>query len=211
MATKGERTRAAILETAVDIASVKGLEGLTIGRLASAMSMSKSGLFGHFGSKEDLQVATVAAAREIFIEEVITPALKQPRGLQRLWALCDGWLNYMEREVFRGGCFFVSTSMEFDHRPGPVKDAIVASIREWLNYLIVAAKMAQEQDEIEESVDVVQLVFELHGLYMGANWEYQLFGDKDVGNRARVAILNRLYDIATSENPPLPPISSITV
>jgi AcrR family transcriptional regulator len=211
MATKGEKTRAAILETAVDIASVEGLEGLTIGGLASTMSMSKSGLFGHFGSKEDLQLATVAAAREIFIQEVIAPALKAPRGLQRLWALCDGWLNYMEREVFPGGCFFVSTSMEFDHRPGAVKDAIVASIREWLNYLSVAAQMAQEQGEIKMSIDPEQLVFELHGLYMGANWEYQLFDDKDVGNRARLAILSRLYAVATSENPPLPTLSSKTI
>ena len=206
MATKGERTRAAILETAVNIASVEGLEGLTIGRLASSVSMSKSGLFGHFGSKEDLQLATVAAAREIFIREVIAPALKVPRGLQRLWALCDGWLDYMEREVFPGGCFFVSTSTQFGHRPGPVKDAIVASIREWLNYLIVAAQMAQSQNEITISTDPAQLVFELHGLYMGANWEYQLFADKAVGDRARLAILSRLHAIATSESPPLPPL-----
>ncbi len=206
MSSKGEQTRAAILDTAVNLASVEGLEGLTIGRLATTMSMSKSGLFGHFGSKEELQLATVNVAREIFIEEVITPALKAPRGLQRLWALCDYWLNYMEREVFPGGCFFMSTSFEFDHRPGPVKDAIVANMREWLNYLTVATQMAQTQGEIPDSVDSDQLVFELHGLYMSANWEYQLFNDKTVGNRARRAILTRLYAIATGDAPPLPPI-----
>ena len=206
MSSKGEQTRAAILDTAVNLASVEGLEGLTIGRLATTMSMSKSGLFGHFGSKEDLQLATVDAAREIFIAEVITPALKAPRGLQRLWALCDYWLNYMEREIFPGGCFFMSASFEFDHRPGPVKDAIVANMREWLNYLTVATQMAQAQDEIPASVDTEQLVFELHGLYMSANWEYQLFNDKTVGNRARRAILARLYALATSDAPPLPPI-----
>lgn len=208
MTTKGERTRAAILETAVDIASVEGLEGLTIGRLAKSVSMSKSGLFGHFGSKEGLQLATVDAARQIFVKEVISPALQAPRGLHRLWALCDGWLVYMEREVFPGGCFFVSTSMEFDHRPGPVKDAIVANIREWLNYLTVATQMAQEQDEIDASVDPIQLVFELHGLYMSANWEYQLFDDKSIGNRARLAILTRLYSVAVSNSPPLPSLPS---
>jgi AcrR family transcriptional regulator len=206
MSSKGKQTRAAILDTAVNIASVEGLEGLTIGRLATTLSMSKSGLFGHFGSKEDLQMATVAAAREIFIQEVIAPALKAPRGLQRLWALCDYWLNYMEREVFPGGCFFMSTSFEFDHRPGPVKEAIVANMREWLNYLTVATQMAQTQGEIPDSEDVEQLVFELHGLYMSANWEYQLFNDKTIGNRARRAILTRLHACATSDSPPLPPI-----
>lgn len=206
MSSKGEQTRAAILDTAVDIASIEGLEGLTIGRLATTMSMSKSGLFGHFGSKEELQLATVAAAREIFIEEVIAPALQVPRGLHRLWTLCDGWLNYIEREVFRGGCFFMSVSMEFDHRPGPVKDAIVDNMREWLNYLTVATQMAQVQGEIPDSVDSAQLVFELHGLYMGANWEYQLFNDKMIGLRARRAILTRLYAAATSDSLPLPPI-----
>lgn len=206
MSSKGEQTRAAILDTAVNIASVEGLEGLTIGRLATTLSMSKSGLFGHFGSKEELQMATVAAAREIFIQEVIAPALQAPRGLQRLWALCDYWLNYMEREVFPGGCFFMSTSFEFDHRPGPVKDAIVANMREWLNYLTVATQMAQTQGEIPDSVDSEQLVFELHGFYMSANWEYQLFNDKMVGDRARRAILTRLHAIATGDSSPLPPI-----
>lgn len=207
MSTKGERTRAAILGTAVDIASVEGLEGLTIGRLANSVSMSKSGLFGHFGSKEELQIATVAAAREIFVREVIAPALQAPRGLQRLWALCDGWLSYMEREVFPGGCFFVSTSMEFDHKPGPVKDTIVENNRDWLNYLTVATQMAQEQNEIQADVEPAQLVFELHGMYMSANWEYQLFGDKTIGKRARFAILTRLYAVAISDSLPLPPLN----
>jgi len=206
MSTKGERTRAAILETAVDISSVEGLDGLTIGRLAKSVSMSKSGLFGHFGSKEELQLATVAAAREIFINEVIAPALQAPRGLQRLWALCDGWLSYMEREVFPGGCFFMSTSMEFDHKPGPVKDVIVENNRDWLNYLAVATQMAQEQGEIRADVEPAQLVFELHGMYMSANWEYQLFDDKVIGKRARFAILTRLYGVATSDSPSLPPL-----
>jgi len=206
MSTKGERTRAAILETAVDISSVEGLDGLTIGRLAKSVSMSKSGLFGHFGSKEELQLATIVAAREIFIREVIAPALEAPRGLQRLWALCDGWLSYMEREVFPGGCFFMSTSMEFDHKPGLIKDAIVANNRDWLNYLTVATQMAQEQSEIRTNIEPAQLVFELHGMYMSANWEYQLFDDKVIGKRARFAILTRLYGVATSDSPSLPPL-----
>src|SRR5918912_951571 len=110
----GERTRRGILEAAVDIASAEGLEGLTIGRLASEMEMSKSGLFAHFGSKEDLQLATVDAAREIFIREVIRPAFDTGQGLARLWKLCDIWLMYVRGGVFRGGCFFAAAAAEFD-------------------------------------------------------------------------------------------------
>src|SRR4030095_11610868 len=105
---QGERTRKAILEAAVHIASAEGLEGLTIGRLALELSMSKSGLFAHFGSKEDLQVATVEAARAIFIREVIKPAFETAQGLLRLWTLCDTWLGYVQSGVFRGGCFFAA-------------------------------------------------------------------------------------------------------
>ena len=120
---QGERTRKAILEMAVNIASAEGLEGLTIGRLALELSMSKSGLFAHFGSKEDLQVATVEAARAIFINEVIKPAFEAAQGLNRLWKLCDIWLSYVQAGVFRGGCFFAAAAAEFDGRPGPVRHA----------------------------------------------------------------------------------------
>src|ERR1043166_4628074 len=123
---QGERTRRAILETAVHIASAEGLEGLTIGRLATELSMSKSGLFAHFGSKEELQLATVEAARDIFVREVIRPAFEAPKGVARLWGLCDVWLEYVRREVFRGGCFFAAAAAEFDGRPGAVRDRIAA-------------------------------------------------------------------------------------
>ncbi|HEX8188504.1 MAG TPA: helix-turn-helix domain-containing protein, partial [Pyrinomonadaceae bacterium] len=122
----GERTRQAILEAAVDIASEEGLEGLTIGRLAAELSMSKSGLFAHFGSKEELQLATVEAARDVFVREVVRPAFGAPRGLARLWQLCDVWLGYVRREVFRGGCFFAAAAAEFDGRPGAVRDRVAA-------------------------------------------------------------------------------------
>src|ERR687891_926671 len=120
----GNRTRDAILGRAMDLASLEGLEGLTIGRLALELSMSKSGLFAHFGSKEELQVATVEAARAIFIREVIKPAFESTEGLQRLWKLCDIWLSYVQSGVFRGGCFFAAAAAEFDSRPGPVRDRI---------------------------------------------------------------------------------------
>src|SRR5712675_1521447 len=130
---KGVRTRESVLLVAVDLASVEGLEGLTIGRLADELKMSKSGLFAHFGSKEELQLATTAMAREIFVEHVIRPALAETEGVRRLIKLCQGWLNHVEGRVFKGGCFFSAASLEFDSRTGPVRDAIVDAMKDWLS------------------------------------------------------------------------------
>src|ERR687891_743618 len=113
----GNRTRDAILGRAMDLASLEGLEGLTIGRLATQLSMSKSGLFAHFGSKEDLQLATIETARTRFIDQVIRPAFEAEHGLPRLWNLCDSWIGHVEDEVFSGGCFFAAAASEFDGRP----------------------------------------------------------------------------------------------
>src|SRR5215210_5002290 len=145
----GERTRQAILEAAMHIASEEGLEGLTIGRLAAELSMSKSGLFAHFGSKEELQLATVEAAREVFVREVIRPAFEAPKGLARLWRLCDVWLGYVRREVFRGGCFFAAAAAEFDGRPGPVRDRVAAIMREWLAVLGRSVSEAQAAGQLD--------------------------------------------------------------
>src|SRR6202047_5531917 len=128
---RGLKTRRAILGKAVNLASVEGLEGLTIGKLASALRISKSGLFAHFGSKEDLQCAVVEAAREIFVEKVVRPTYEF-RGLKRLQALCENWLSYGEGQVFPGGCFFSAASLEFDDRPGHVRDRIVELMKKWL-------------------------------------------------------------------------------
>src|SRR5271155_3234812 len=119
---RGLRTRKAILLRAVHLAPLEGLEGLTVGRLADDLKMSKSGLFAHFGSKEDLQLATVETARQIFIDEITRPALAAPKGLPRLWTLLDRWLAHVEQELFAGGCFFTAASFEFDGRRGPVRD-----------------------------------------------------------------------------------------
>jgi AcrR family transcriptional regulator len=192
------------LGTAVDIASVEGLEGLTIGRLAKELDMSKSGLFGHFGSKEDLQLATVRAARRIFIREVLLPTQEAAEGLPRIWALCDAWLSYMERGVFRGGCFFFAVSAEFDNRPGPVRDAIAANMKEWLDYLAQLIREAQQRGEITADHDPDQIAFELHGYDLSANWAMQLYGDTQAPNRARFAILNRLRSITTNPATTLP-------
>jgi len=200
---QGERTRHAILETAVHIASAEGLEGLTIGRLATELSMSKSGLFAHFGSKEDLQVATVEAARAIFIREVIKPAFESTKGLQRLWKLCDIWLSYVQSGVFRGGCFFAAAAAEFDSRPGPVRDRIAEIMKEWLAALRNAIVEAQEAGHLDKEIDATQLAFEFNSLELGANWAFQLYGDARAFKRAREAIRERLGRHATAAGAPL--------
>ncbi len=203
---QGERTRQAILETAVDIASAEGLEGLTIGRLAARLSMSKSGLFAHFGSKEDLQLATIEAARAIFIHEIIRPAFEAERGMPRLWKLCDIWLSYVQGGVFSGGCFFAAAAAEFDGRPGPVRDRIAEIMKEWLDTLRRAVVESQEAGQMERDVDPAQLAFEFNSFELGANWSFQLYGDKQAFARAREAILERLRRYSTlSGSSLLPP------
>jgi len=203
---QGEETRKAILEAAVHIASAEGLEGLTIGRLATELSMSKSGLFAHFGSKEDLQVATVEAARSIFIREVIHPVFEGERGLKGLWRLCDTWLSYVESGVFRGGCFFAAVASEFDSRPGPVRDRIAEIMKEWLATLRRAVAEAQASGELAGEVDSMQMAFEFNALELGANWAFQLYGDKQAFARAREAILENLHRHATAKGSSLLPV-----
>jgi AcrR family transcriptional regulator len=188
---RGERTREAILERAVQIASADGLEGLSIGRLAGELGVSKSGLFAHFGSKTELQLATVDAAREIFIDEVIGGSRAGP-GIGRLLCLTDAWLSYMEREVFGGGCFFAAASLEFDSRPGPVRDRIASMMGEWLLALEAAIQDTQDAGELDSELDSEQLAFEINSLGMGANWAFQLYRDEGAFRRARAAIRERL-------------------
>lgn len=200
---QGERTRKTILEAAVHIASAEGLEGLTIGHLAQELSMSKSGLFAHFGSKEELQVATVETAREIFIREVIMPAFEATQGLPRLWNLCDTWLSYVQSGVFRGGCFFAAVAAEFDSRPGPVRDRIADIMKEWLGTLRNSILEAQNAGHINKDIDATQLAFEFNSLELGANWAFQLYGDIRAFKRAREAIRDRLSRYATDIGAPL--------
>ena len=189
---KGERTRQSILERAVDLASVEGLEGLTIGRLADELGMSKSGLFAHFGSKEELQLATIEAAGQRFVSEVLRPALAEPRGYPRLIAICRSWISYVRRNVFPGGCFFAAASFEFDGRPGAVRDAIVRAMDDWIGTLERAIRMAQDEGHIDSSVDPKQLAFELNSLFFGANFAHQLREDRRALEFATRAIESRL-------------------
>lgn len=190
--TKGERTRHTILEVAAALATEEGLAPLSIGRLAEASGMSKSGLFAHFGSKEELQLATVDYAASVFADEVIAPARAAPRGLARVWALCDHMIDYSERQVFPGGCFFAATSVEFNKRPGPVRDRIAELIRTWLSYLEHAVEQAQEAGELDRSVSAREVAFQLDAFAQAANVQYQLFQDETVFADARRAIRDRL-------------------
>jgi len=192
---KGERTRQSILERAVDLASLEGLEGLTIGRLADELGMSKSGLFAHFGSKEELQLATIEAARERFIESVFRPALKAERGYPRLMAICRAWLTYVKRGVFPGGCFFAAASFEFDGRPGPVRDAVARIMDNWIDSIEKAVALAQEEGHIDPDLEPAQLAFEINALFFGANFSYQLRDDKKALERAMQAIEARLESL----------------
>ena len=200
---KGARTRESILRVAVDLASVEGLEGLTIGRLADELAMSKSGLFAHFGSKEELQLATVDAARTIFADRVIRPALAAPQGVPRLWQLCEYWLQYVEGKVFKGGCFFAAASFEFDSRIGPVRDAIAIAMREWLGILARAVEGAKKARHLKGSVNAEQFAFEIYSLAIGAHWGFQLLEDKKALRRVRSTIRERIQALSTASCPPI--------
>jgi AcrR family transcriptional regulator len=201
---RGLRTREAILARAVNIASVQGLDGLTVGSLASQLRMSKSGLFAHFGSKEDLQLATVEVARQIFIEKVTKPAITAPKGMPRLWGLINQWLILVEKRVFSGGCFFSAASFEFDSKRGVVRDRIAAIMREWIDFIIRAVELTQKAGHIDAKVNPTRLAYEIHGIAMGAHWAHQLLDDKQAYSRARSTILEKLWSIATPESPKLP-------
>lgn len=194
---RGERTRQAILTKASRLASAEGLEAVSLQRLAGDLGISKSGLFAHFGSKEELQLATVAEAARIFTQEVLKPGLSVPAGIGRLWALCDSYLSYVERAIFPGGCFFEAAAAEFDSRPGPVRDSVVEKRRYWADSLARAIKQAQAAGDVEPGVDPDQLAWELNCLLIGANGSYVIDGGTVVFQRARSAIRDRLQRAAS--------------
>jgi len=201
---RGLRTREAILARAVDIASVQGLEGLTVGSLAQQLRMSKSGLFAHFGSKEELQLATIEKARMMFIEQVSRPAIAARKGMPRLWRLIDLWLSLVERSVFKGGCFFTAASFEFDSRRGVVRDRICAIMHEWIATLTRAVYEAQKAGHVDAKIDPTRVAFEVNSIAIGAHWAHQLLDDRQAYSRARTAVLERLRSVATLQCPNLP-------
>lgn len=185
----GERSRQAILHTAAQLATVEGLEGLSIARLADASGISKGGLYAHFGSKEELQLATIETAGEIFQREVVAKGLAAPPGRARIVAITDAFLEHLERRVFPGGCFFASASAEFDTHPGRVMQEIAQFQRGWIDLIERTVTEARDLGEIDAATDPDQLAFELNAMLVGANSSYLLQqGNPTVLDRARRGI-----------------------
>jgi AcrR family transcriptional regulator len=187
-AASGIRSREEILRRAVSLASVEGLEGLTIGRLASDLRMTKSALFARFGSKEELQLATLESANALLWRTVVEPAREAAPGLTRVRALIEGYLQYLEQDTLPGGCFLSAAAAEFDGRPGPVRDAIIHASRAWGKELQQQAEKARAQGELDADTDTTQLVFKLGAFATRANTLYQLHGDRRAFEYARHAI-----------------------
>ena len=189
---KGVRSRQTILRAAADLATVDGLEGLSIGSLATHIGMSKSGLFAHFGSKEELQLATVETAKEIFDADVIEPIQAIDDPLERLRALSDAFLAHVERRVFPGGCFFIAVSAEFDTHPGPVKDLLLAFQAEWSQRMERLITEAQKRGLLRPDENPSQLAFELTSYMLMGNTAFVMHDDPAYLHHARTAVDNRL-------------------
>ena len=179
------KTRDAIVDRAVEVASQEGLEGLTIGRLAGDLDMSKAGLIGHFGSKERLQLAAFDAAAQVFKREVWDPVERRAPGLTRLRGICDRWIAYLERPVFPGGCFFAAAATEFDDRGGEVRDVIARQNARWRKVLRREIETAIENGELPKDTDAEQLAFELNGVALVLNNDLKLQRDRKAVARAR--------------------------
>jgi len=194
---RGRRTRESILAAAVELSTIDGLEGLTIGRLASELGMSKSGLFAHFGSKEELQLAALETARDIFVERVVAPVREAEPGLARLYALLEHWLTYLREEGMGAGCFFDAVRPEYSSRPpGAVRDKIAAQFADWDKLLADRVRAAQRTGQLDPGADAEQLAFELDAFGSAANVRFQLDRDPAVFDRTRRAMRDRI-DAAT--------------
>ncbi|MEO6319776.1 MAG: TetR/AcrR family transcriptional regulator [Polaromonas sp.] len=179
---KGQQTKAAIVDAALGLATQIGLEGLSIGALAEVLHMSKSGVFAHFGSREELQISVVREYHARFEEEVFFPVLKQPRGLPRLQAMFHNWMNRTSVEI-DSGCIYISGAVEFDDRPGPVRDALADSVRTWLSAMTRAVVQARESGHLRPDADEQQIAFEIHGLILALHYEARFL--KTPGSIAR--------------------------
>lgn len=196
--SKGTQTRERIVYRALRLASRDGLAGLTIGSLADELAMSKSGLFAHFRSKDELQRQVLEAAVAQFVETVVRPALAQPRGIPRLRALIENWLAWgRDAQRLPGGCIFVAAAIELDDRPGPLRDYLVGMQRDWLATLARAADVAVAEGHLRPDLDREQLAFEIYALMLGHHHQWRLLGDARALDRLRVAI-DRLLDTAAA-------------
>lgn len=198
--SRGSQTQAEILSHAVKIASLEGLAGLTIGRLARELKMSKSGLFAHFRSKQRLELATIERAWEIFSDEVVSPAEQSREGIARLWALCDLWLQHIERRAFQGSYFFAGAFLRYAGRPGHVSSRITEAVHQWFEVLRDSVRAAQKHGEIEEGGNPRQISFDLQGLLIGAYW-IRLVGHDEAFEEARTGVLRVLARVASEDLP----------
>ena len=183
---KGQQTRAAILDAALGLASHMGLEGLSIGALAELMQMSKSGVFAHFGSREELQISVIREYHARFEEEVFFPAIVEERGLARLRALFERWIRRVSVEL-DSGCIYISGAVEFDDRPGPVRDALVSMVRAWHSALERAIRIAIAEGQLREDTEPEQMLFEIHGLILALHHDARFLRNPGVLDRARTA------------------------
>ena len=200
----GEQSRSAILDAAARLATVEGIGGLSLARLADAVGMSKSGLFAHFGSKEELQLATVETASSVFFAQVVEPALAAGSGIERLRRLVNGYLTYVEADTFPGGCFFASVLAEVDMQPGAVRDRLVGFLADWLNRLETAARDAQADGAIDPAEDPAQIAFEIEAALLLANAQYVVTRTPEPAERARRAVERRLAAAAIPAPAPRP-------
>ncbi len=198
---KGEQTRAAILATACDMAAREGLEGLTIGALSARMRMSKSGVFAHFGSREDLQRAVLHAYEQRFVAEVLVPGIAAPRGLPRLQAIVEHWLRRTVEEA-ASACIWISGAAEYDDRPGPVRDELVAMVRAWQRELERAIRQAVDAGHLSPHTDAAQLIFELYAVMLAVHHDARLLQDSEALVRARSA-LQRVLTTYAQDPPPV--------
>lgn len=185
--SKGAETRNAILDQGLSMASTEGIEGLTIGELAKAVGMSKSGLFAHFSSKQDLQLAVLEAAVDRFVGTVVAPALRQPRGEPRVRALFENWLAWEAAEFLPGGCPFIAAAQELDDKPGRLRDYLVASQRDWLEALSTAARIAVEEGHFRRDLDTRQFAYELYSIILAYQHFRRLLHDPATLTRCRAA------------------------
>jgi AcrR family transcriptional regulator len=192
----GERSRGAILDEAAQLSTVEGIGGLSLSRLADSVGMSKSGLFAHFGSKEELQLATIERADEIFHSQVLEPAESATDGLDRLRRLLDGYLRYVQAGTFPGGCFFATVLVEVSMQPGAVRDRLLVFLQDWLGRLESAIKDAQKEGTIDKGEDAGQLAFELEAALLLANTQFTVMQSAEPIERGRRSIEHRLKEAA---------------
>jgi AcrR family transcriptional regulator len=190
---KGQQTRAAILDAALGLASHMGLEGLSIGALADVTQMSKSGVFAHFGSREELQISVIREYHARFEEEVFFPSIREARGLPRLQALFERWIRRVSVEL-DSGCIYISGAVEFDDRPGPVRDALVTMVRTWHAALERAIQVAVEEGHLRADTDAGQMLFEIHGLILALHHDARFLRNDGVLERARVGFARVVRD-----------------